>query len=360
MQTRRSPAALPLDVVLTACLYSAAAKGEVQLLPAGEFAARDGRPGKGRKWRLNDDQGAALAAKLNARTVALPLDYEHQTLNSESNGQPAPAAGWATRFEWRPGVGLFALDVQWTDRARQMIEAGEYRYISPVFVASKASGVVLDVLHAALVNFPALTGMAEVAERIAARLAGTGTTPTEERHSMTIDVTALLDALGIAADATEDAAIAACAALRARAEQAEALSTEVAALKANAGKPDATQVAAMRALQTEVAELRTAQRTREVDDVVTAALASGRLLPAQEKWARELGASNIEALRGYVASAPQIAALAGTQTKGKGEDKGGESNEAVALKARAYIDEQAKHGITVSAAAAVRHVTRGA
>ncbi len=86
-------------------------------------------------------------AILGTSMVALPLDYEHQTLNSESNGQPAPAAGWATRFEWRPGAGLFALDVQWTDRARQMIEAGEYRYISPVFVASKVSGVVLDVLR---------------------------------------------------------------------------------------------------------------------------------------------------------------------------------------------------------------------
>ena len=46
------------------------------------------------------------------------------------------------------------------------------------------------------------------------------------------------------------------------------------------------------------------------------ALASGRLLPAQEAWARDLGKTNLAALTAYIASAQPIAALTATQTQG--------------------------------------------
>ena len=45
----------------------------VQLLPAGEFAAADGRPGPGRTWRLSDEQGRALADAIGADRVGFRI-----------------------------------------------------------------------------------------------------------------------------------------------------------------------------------------------------------------------------------------------------------------------------------------------
>ena len=116
----------------------------------------------------------ALADAINRRGNEFVIDYEHQTVLSADNGQPAPAAGWAARVEWRDGLGLFAADIRWTDRARAMLAAGEYRYISPVLV-SDASGTVVDVLHAALVAAVLLLLLAKAPASASAPM-GTGTT----------------------------------------------------------------------------------------------------------------------------------------------------------------------------------------
>jgi phage I-like protein len=58
---------------------------------------------------------------------------------------------------------LFAIDVGWTERASQMIETGEYRYISPVFLYDKKTGAVTRLLHAELINNLALDGIDTIA-----------------------------------------------------------------------------------------------------------------------------------------------------------------------------------------------------
>jgi phage I-like protein len=91
----------------------------------------------------------------------------------------------------------------------------------------------------------------------------------------------------------------------------------------------------MSALQSEVAALSARLNGKEVDDLVDTAMSEGKLLPAQEAWARELGAKDIAALKGYLANAQPIAALKGTQTKGRqpdGSETDGElSAEAIAV-----------------------------
>jgi phage I-like protein len=105
---------------------------EFRILPAGVFRAKDGRPAHLPGWKI-DAEIAQRVIAASASVDDLVIDYEHQTLNAEKNGHPAPAAGWFRRMVWREGTGLFAVDVKWTDKARAMIAAGEYRYISPVF-----------------------------------------------------------------------------------------------------------------------------------------------------------------------------------------------------------------------------------
>lgn len=61
------------------------------------------------------------------------------------------------------------MGVEWTAQAKQFIKNREYRYISPVFGYNKQTGEITVLQHAALVNHPAIDGMRDVSELIAAR-----------------------------------------------------------------------------------------------------------------------------------------------------------------------------------------------
>ena len=62
---------------------------------------------------------------------SIVVDFEHQTVNSEYNGDPAPAMGWIDKLEVR-GSGLFAHIEKWTEDGITFIKRDEYRYFSPV------------------------------------------------------------------------------------------------------------------------------------------------------------------------------------------------------------------------------------
>lgn len=283
----------------------------MRLLPAGAFRATDGsgRPNDAPAWRIDRDLAAGLVARANARASRPVVDYEHQTLLTGQNGQAAPAAGWIEALAWRepdpaatpaePG-GLYAT-IAWTERAAAMIAAGEYRYISPVFPYA-ADGAVLDILHAGLTNNPGLDGLTDLAVLSALT---DQETPMKE----------LLKALGLADTATEAEALTALAALKSRADQADG---KVAALTAQlAQDPDPAKwvpMATHAQTQNALADLTAKVETGERDGLMTAALADGRILPAQEAYWR---AQPIAALKAYLEVAQPVAALAGSQTGGK-------------------------------------------
>ena len=118
------------------------------LLPAGELNARDGR-----RWRLDDAEEVVEASRLRAGATDLVFDYGHQADYAKENGQPAPAAGWIRELQARAGA-IWG-GVEWTERARAMLKAREFRYVSPTFLQTPA-GVVTEVVRAALINNPAL------------------------------------------------------------------------------------------------------------------------------------------------------------------------------------------------------------
>lgn len=266
----------------------------VQLLPLGRFRARDGRPAADypalQDWLCDTSVAQALIARFNAEGMPLLLDYEHQTLLAEENGQPAPASGWGANLQLLDD-GLYA-EVEWTERAKAMIRAGEYRFISPVFTFDEKSGAVLKLLHVALTNYPALTGQRPVAAK----------------HNLQDSVmplkpeTAAL--LGVAVDASVDD-----------------IHTAVTALKSQknptADPAHYVPLAQFESLKGELAALTARQRDGEVDKLIEAGRASGKLLAAQEQWARDLGKKDVAALRAYLDSTPAIAALMGNQTHGK-------------------------------------------
>ena len=375
-------------MALLAASISVTPSPDVQLLPAGEFAAQDGRPGKGLTWKLDDQAGQALAAALTAQSAktAFAIDYDHQTLRADTNGQPAPAAGWATTFEWRAGKGLYATDVAWTEAALAHIKAGEYRYVSPVIAYDKKSGAVVGVQMAAIVNRPALVGMDPLGQALAARLAAQfgaaddhpDPTPTERTMPQVIPA-AVAAALACKADAGEADVLAAITALKdkAKAPAAAALSAPVvAALGLAAGADEAAALAAITrlkadpgqgataiaALQAEVVTLKAEALKAKVEQVVDAALSAGKLVPAQRAWAVSMGQRELQLLTDYLASAPVLASLK-SQTNGHApagsDSEGGEIDAAaLAAKAVAWQAEQARNGITVTTAQAVAHVNK--
>ncbi|MGL9774408.1 MAG: phage protease [Sodalis sp. (in: enterobacteria)] len=59
-------------------------------------------------------------------------------MHARENGQPAPSGGWYSQLKWVEGLGLFAVDVEWTERARTLIAAGEYRFCLPAVSVRQA------------------------------------------------------------------------------------------------------------------------------------------------------------------------------------------------------------------------------
>jgi phage I-like protein len=335
----------PRDIAVSACATLLQANGEIQLMPAGRFKARDGRPHGLSGWVLDDTDASALLTRLALRQDDLVIDYEHQTLNAEKNGKPAPAAGWFKGADvvFRPGEGLFVVP-QWTAAAKASIDAGEYRYFSPVIVFNKRTGQVLDLQMGAVTNYAAIDGMGDLQARAAAKFL---TTQPDEDTSME----ELLKLLGLAPGTPEDQAVTALKAVldkqTEQTQQIAALTAEVAnkdeaIAAAKAQTPDSA-MEAITALQAEVAALKAGQAEGEVTSLVDKALEDGRLVPAMKDWATDLGKSDLAALKGYLEKAEPIAALRGKQTGGKDLDgKRSELNETdLAVCTAMGIDEDA-------------------
>lgn len=294
--------------------------GRIQLLPCGEFAALDGRPGSlqgvsATSWRCTAADAAAIMALWRSRKSRTVIDYEHQTLHAESNGQPAPAAGWIVNLVWEEGRGLYA-DVEWTARAREYLRAGEYRYISPTFCFDRASGAITRLVSAALTNHPGLDGMEPAQAR-----ENTEETPPMKKE--TLDALRVLLALPENADET--------AMLAALKDQPEGKSlhdllaakdAEIAALKSADPDPEKFVPAALltaerekaAALSARVAEMEKNDAAAGMESEIRAALADGRLPKSCEGWARKTAQSHPESLRSYLKSAVAVAALSAMQT----------------------------------------------
>lgn len=333
-------------VLLTAAL-NLQAHADVQLVPAGEFSSRDGRPTEVPKWKISDAQGRALAARLNARHIKtlFQFDYEHQAILAEKNGQPAPASGWAQNFEWRDGDGLYALNVQWTERALQMMKAGEYRYISPVLIYSKKTGEVLDVFNASLVGNPAVLELDPAASEAALSAFFTQ----QESSDMNPILKALLTALGLSETATQEQATAALSALQTQAGLVTGLQAEIvtlkakvttaeeatAALSAQAGQPDPAKWVSMdrfTALSAQVSTLQAAQLGDEVERLIQGAEAEGKCSGVVSDVWRDVGKKDIAQLKALIEKTPANPVLAGKQqTGGKKLDTAPAADDAAVL-----------------------------
>ena len=311
------------DIAVAACAFAVQAGGAIQLIPWGQFKAKDGRPFGLDGWYLDERNAERVAATLSAKLDDLVIDYEHQTLYTEQNGQPAPAAGWfkGAAVKAIPGEGLFVTP-EWTDAAKAAIGSKEYRYLSPVIKYNKRTGEVLDIQMAALVNYAAIDGMRDLHELAAAKF---NHSPAQSTQETPMDE--LLKLFGLDPDASEEDAMTALKALQTEiTELKQQVSDKDQVIAAAKAETPAAAVDAMRGLQEELAALKNQVNGNEVDDLIKDALADGKLVPAQEQWARDLGQTSIASLKGYLETATPIAALKGGQSNNGQRAKDADGN----------------------------------
>jgi phage I-like protein len=298
---------------------------EIQLLPHGEVQSQKGN-------FLADDQAVAAILSAFAKKVNdIVIDYEHQTLT----GEQAPAAGWIKELINKGAEGLWA-KVEWTPRAQEYIRNKEYRYLSPVVLVRKSDNRAVLIHSAALTNTPAIDGMTPIANKF----------ETEDIETMDF-LKKLALKLGLAETATEDEVINAVMALQAapavaNKEVLTALSltdkatlddvkAAIVALKgpgfdfkqvlSTLGLPETATVdqakGAIIALKNpsgyvraeEFKALKDELDQKKRDDLVDLALKSGKITPAQKKWAEEIALKDPAGFKAFLDTAPQVVPL---------------------------------------------------
>jgi len=274
----------------------------VQLFPIGTWQGRNGLG----PYTITD---RAHAEKIIAATAAaqgpvdLMFDYDHQAVRAPAVAGKAVASGWIKQLHAQDD-GIWA-DVEWTDAAAAAIAAREYRYTSPYFLHDKA-GNVTRIINAGLTNTPNFNLAAVAASSL-----------TGEQSPMDELLKAILQALGLPEDATQEQAMAKIGELTGAAT-ALASATSVLGLTAGAdGAAIASAITNIKAAN-DPAKFVPIEQLKHVNDrlaaiegdkheaAVASAIAAGKLAPSLKGWAMD--PANRTAFASFIETAPVILA----------------------------------------------------
>lgn len=284
-----------------------------------------------------DEQAARLVLDAAAeRGVDVVIDYEHHSVGGEhaSPDGLARAAGWVKSLAYDAVKGLVA-KVEWTPRAAAMLAAKEYRYLSPWLDYRLSDGRAMRLKSVSLVNRPATfhavpivakdtnnaTEPGDVPAGGSASPGGAGSVKGDARMR-----DKLIGVLALKSDASEEDIISAVrtahekagtiVAAEGKATQATATLTAVCkAAGIDATEPAKIEAAAMvlsekarkhDELKTEVDRLRGELVGRDADTLIASAKSEGKLVEAQEPWARELICKDRTAFESWAKSAPVV------------------------------------------------------
>lgn len=269
----------------------------VELIPApdsaGKITGRDGRA-----WLFDAEAQGNVIGAFTARAVALVVDREHATQHRAPNGEEAPAAAWIERLEVRDGA-LWG-QVEWTPRGREQVANREYRYQSPVFDYDTTTSRITRLVSAGLTNTPNLHLTALNSE--------------EEPMKLTAAISA---ALGLSADATEEAGVAAIQKIKS--DRDTALNTEkTPSLDRYVPRADYdTLMTRATNAERQIQERDTAAHKAAVDAEIDTALKAGKITPATADYHRAMCAdqAGLERFRAFVGAAPVIAGESGLDSK---------------------------------------------
>lgn len=327
-------------------MNNGAAPEWVQLTPVskGAFTRLDGGT-----YRI-DDADAVIAAS----PLPIGIDYDHATDLAAKEGGRAPAAGWIEQLASHgPGnePGIWGR-VKWTPRGAQSIADGEYRGISPALFSNKATGAITRIFRAGLTNDPALNikslfSIQELAtpmnrNQLCAMLglpqnAADGDIHAAAKKTSGADRKKLNSALGLSDAATDDDTLNAVKKVGVQSSTMNARSSSEAVALNNiarileaaglSGELDETATVALCTklkqsagahgaggdlqktvddLQKQVATLNAKLAGRDAETEVAAAIAAGKLAPAQKDWAVSYCTRDPQGFRDFIANAPTV------------------------------------------------------
>ena len=228
----------------------------IPLIPAGQLIiARDGR-----SFIANHSQ--AIKSFAESGMKAIPLDWDHALDSWGTAPGDGKAAAWIDVLEAREDGSLWGHIEFWTPRGRDSVESGEYRFISPVIMFDDERKVV-EVPRASLVNNPALRNPALLANG---------------KH-MNEKLIALLASLGLDPTTITDEQVAKVQETFARGKNPQVdLSTHVPIEQYEQIVVELTEAKA------QIETFQEETKTAKIEQVIGAALASGRLLPSEKSF----------------------------------------------------------------------------
>lgn len=246
----------------------------IKITPAGKTHTRDGR--------AYEFDPAALVARFEKENIEIAVDLEH-ALSSFVGDKKQGAIAWISKLEAR-GDGLYG-HIDWLDRGIQILKARTHRYISPTFRHDQF-GKATWLHTVALCAAPALANMPA--------LASADPLNNSENTPMSLKLVQLAAALGVTADASEEAML---AALNAKLENT-----------VDKAVHDET-LATLKSTTAELAALNADLHKKKVDGMLEKALKEKRILPAQRESYEKLcataeGVEQVEAL--LAASTPSL------------------------------------------------------
>ncbi|MGZ3423132.1 MAG: phage protease [Polyangiales bacterium] len=340
---------------------------EFRIWPFGAIETTKGR------FLFDDRAAKAVVDAWKTYGNRLTIDYEHKAVDPDARAGDGKSAG-SFELELR-GDGLWAVDVRWTPPAFDALTNKEWLYFSPYFSAEEESGRILELINLALTNIPATRQMTPLvaAHRSALKMENDDETTTSTsldgeddapppssrpdddkvaaRKAAKDRMAKLRAALaeaekewtslasdeeGAGASSEEDETLdeteepedkpTPTATSHTAASRAVEASRIAAAAAAATGKTDAGEIvgaltalsktrATNVSLSKRLAQLERKLQKTEVEALVTRAIKTGRLTPAEREWALDYGMESIAKLRGYLDVTPKRAVMAGSEPR---------------------------------------------
>ncbi len=325
-----------LMVLVNNLLPGGKAPSEIQLIPYGINVQTPKGP-----FTLDEEAAALVMANDAPRKNYMVIDYEHQTLM----GVEAPAAGWipAMKLVNKGKGGIWGSDIEWTPKAQQYFSNTEYRYVSPVVLVRRSDNRIMRLVNVALTNQPNIDGMVPLVNKLdllsiyqdkeekpmkeLLKLLGLAENATETEAIAAVNKLmtpvvvankAVLTAIGLTETATEADAIAAIGKLKTPSHLVanKAVLTAL-GLAETASEAEVTgTIMAMKqshdrvgALSQELANLKTDLGKKDATELVTQAMKDGKITPAQKEWAEAYAARDLEGFKVFIAKAPTVVVM---------------------------------------------------
>lgn len=320
---------------------------EIKILPLGHVHTQKG------DFDVDDESVSLIRKQFQSRRLDLVIDYEHQTLKDVQ----APAGGWISDIY--KGEDAVIAKVKWTNRAKEYLKNREYRYLSPVVIVRKKDRKATAIHSAGLTNTPAIDGMFALVNSVDIE------DYEENKEDKTMDLKKLAAALGLPEDATQEdiekAIATAQEALKQNKEKEGQEKTEEPAsgekedgksgsseevvansvilsllgLDADAKTEDvATAIMTLKAGagSDEILALREELKEHHAEEMVQAALKSGKITAAQKDWAKAYALSDKDGFQSFMDKAPTVVPQGKMDLKDAPESSGGGNADTIVLK----------------------------